>query len=44
MIDWKHPEMAVVLAQKLRDSQVNFKLRFIGRGPLESEMKKWYPD
>ena len=40
MIDWKHPEMAVVLAQKLRDSQVNFKLRFIGRGPLESEMKK----
>lgn len=39
MINWKHPEMAIVLAQKLRDVCVNFKLRFIGRGPLERKIR-----
>jgi len=39
-IDWKHPEKALKVAKKLKDDGINFKLRFIGNGPLEEDMKQ----
>lgn len=39
-IKFKHPEMAVYLAKRLKDAGVNFNLQMIGRGPLEEKIKK----
>lgn len=31
-IDWKHPELAILLAQRLKDNKYNFHLDMIGKG------------
>lgn len=38
-IDWKHPELAIGLAEKLKSNGVSFKMKLIGDGPLLNEMK-----
>lgn len=39
-LDWKHPEMAVILAQRLKKLGYNFKLRIIGTGILSNRLKE----
>ena len=41
MIDWKHPEAAVELAKRLRNSNFSFTLDFIGIGDLENRLRKF---
>ncbi len=38
-IDWKHPEVAVEIARKLKNDGYNFDLNMIGTGPLEGRIK-----
>jgi len=38
-LDWKHPEYAVMLAKKLKQSGYNFTLDMIGCGELEADIK-----
>ena len=38
-IDWKHPELAIGLAEKLKSNGVGFKMKLIGDGSLLNEMK-----
>lgn len=40
-IDWKHPELAVQLAKKLRDNGYRFTLDMIGEGELIPKMKRF---
>lgn len=37
-IDWKHPDDAIRLAQKLKATGVDFQLKFIGTGIMEEEL------
>ncbi len=39
MIDWKHPEQAVLLAKQLKEDGVDFQLDMIGSGPLEEDLQ-----
>lgn len=39
-IDWKHPELVVELANKLKEDNYNFKIEMIGCGELEKNIKK----
>lgn len=39
LIDWKHPEIPVLVAEKLKSLNVDFKLNIIGTGALEDEIK-----
>lgn len=39
LIDWKHPEIPVLVAEKLKSLNVDFKLNIIGTGVLEDEIK-----
>ena len=39
MIDWKHPEIAISVAEKLRKSNIQFNMSVIGNGTLEEKMK-----
>lgn len=39
-IDWKHPDDAVKVAQKLKESGYNFQLNMIGTGDMEEELKR----
>ena len=39
-IDWKHPEMAVLLAERLRYMEYKFQLTMIGGGEMEAELKR----
>ena len=39
LIDWKHPEQCLYLADRLRTEGIDFKLRIIGTGPLETDLK-----
>lgn len=40
MIDWKHPETAIELAQKLHIKNQRFQMRLIGDGPMIETLKK----
>lgn len=40
MIRWKHPELAVLLAEKLVDAGYDFELNMIGSGPLVATIEK----
>lgn len=40
-IDWKHPELAVQLAKRLRDNGYKFTLDMIGEGTLVDKMKHY---
>ena len=39
-IGWKHPEIAINLAKKLKEQNYKFKLKMLGTGYLEEEMKR----
>lgn len=38
-IDWKHPELAILLAQRLKDNKYNFHLDMIGEGDELNNIK-----
>lgn len=38
-IDWKHPEMPVLLAERLREKSCHFHLAMVGGGEMEEEIK-----
>lgn len=41
LIDWKHPEIAVEIAEKLKNDGYDFELNMIGTGEYESIVKQW---
>ena len=40
MIDWKHPEVPILVAKRLKEKGVAFRLKMIGIGPLLENMQK----
>ena len=38
-IDWKHPEIPVAIAKRLKDEGYDFKLNMIGNGKMEEEIR-----
>lgn len=40
LIDWKHPELAVETAARLRDANVDFTMDIIGSGDMEQILRK----
>ena len=40
LIDWKHPESCIVLAEKLKQKGYRFRISMIGIGDLETQLKK----
>jgi glycosyltransferase involved in cell wall biosynthesis len=38
-IDWKHPEMAILLAERLKKNGCHFQLTMIGGGEMDSELR-----
>lgn len=44
LIDWKHPELAVETAARLRNAGVEFSMDIIGSGAMESELRKQIED
>lgn len=41
MLDWKHPEAAIHVAERLKKVGVDFELRIIGNGEMEQQIKTW---
>lgn len=39
-IAWKHPDLAILLAEKLRAVGYDFQLQIIGTGPMESQLRE----
>lgn len=39
MIEWKHPEMALKIAERLRADGYDFDMQMIGNGQMESQLK-----
>lgn len=39
LIDWKHPELAVLMAKALKEKGHNFHLKMIGSGVMQDEVK-----
>lgn len=44
MIDWKHPELVVETAKRLRDQGLEFHLEMIGGGTMEGEIRRRVSD
>ena len=40
LIDWKHPEVAIQIAKKLREDGYSFSINIIGTGVLEDQLKE----
>ena len=40
LIDWKHPELVIELAKRLKEDACNFEINIIGSGELEEIIKK----
>lgn len=40
LIDWKHPELVIELANRLKQDNKNFEINIIGTGELEDSIKK----
>ncbi len=40
MIGWKHPDLAVSLAKRLKDAQIKFSLTMVGNGELQDDVLK----
>lgn len=38
LIDWKHPEMALEIAEKLKEENISAHLKIIGGGPMKKEL------
>ena len=43
-IKWKHPEQAVLLAEKLREAGYDFEINMVGNGPLYSDIERMIED
>lgn len=43
-LDWKHPDDALKVAKKLKDSGYNFHMNFIGAGPMSEKLKQMVND
>lgn len=43
-IDWKHPEMAILLADRLKKDGFQFQLTMIGGGELDAQLRKMVSD
>lgn len=43
-IDWKHPDDAVMVARKLKESGYDFHLNMVGTGVMEAELKQLVAD
>lgn len=41
MLDWKHPEVAINLAERLKKDGIHFELRIIGNGEMEQQLRAW---
>ena len=41
MLDWKHPEAAIHLAERLKKNGIDFELRIIGNGEMEQQIITW---
>ncbi|MBR0091253.1 MAG: glycosyltransferase family 4 protein [Lachnospiraceae bacterium] len=41
MIDWKHPEFALMAARRLKELEVDFTLDMVGDGPLRAALEKY---
>lgn len=39
LIDWKHPDVAVDLAEKLKEDCLDFEINIVGSGDMEDELK-----
>lgn len=39
MIEWKHPEMALKIAERLRANGFDFEMQLIGNGKMENQLK-----
>ena len=39
-IDWKHPDVAIRLAKRLKDAGYHFKLNMIGTGVMDAELRR----
>lgn len=39
LIDWKHPDLAIKVAKRLKEDGYNFNLNIIGNGEMEQELK-----
>lgn len=44
LIDWKHPELVIKLAVRLKEEKQNFKINIIGQGYMENEIQKMIID
>lgn len=44
MIHWKHPEMAIMLADKLKKNNINFKLTMVGTGVMLDSLQNMTKD
>ncbi len=40
LIDWKHPEVPIQLAKRLKEDGVDFELNIIGNGVMEAELRE----
>ncbi len=40
MIDWKHPNDAILAAEKLKKSGYHFRMKLIGSGPMEEQLQQ----
>lgn len=41
MLRWKHPEVAIYIAECLKKNDVDFELRIIGNGEMEQQLRTW---
>lgn len=41
MLKWKHPEVAIDVAERLKNAGIEFELKLIGNGVLESQVTEW---
>ena len=44
LISWKHPEKAILVAEKLKQERILFHLNIVGRGELEDSMRAMVTD
>lgn len=44
LIDWKHPDLAIELARKLKESDFDFSMKIIGNGEMEDQLKQSIKD
>lgn len=43
-LEWKHPESALKAAERLKEERIPFKMKLIGTGELEEQIRQWITD